>query len=60
MEHKMKKILVCGAGGFIGYHLVKVLKNLGQISTSDNYNTAKVSILKFKKYLKISQVTVDL
>ena len=26
MEHKMKKILVCGAGGFIGYHLVKDLK----------------------------------
>ena len=39
---------------------IKDLKNLGQISTSDNYNTAKVSILKFKKYLKISQVTVDL
>jgi GDP-D-mannose 3', 5'-epimerase len=29
MEHKMKKILVCGAGGFIGYHLVKDLKNQG-------------------------------
>ena len=39
---------------------IKDLKNLGHISTSDNYNTAKVSILKFKKYLKISQVTVDL
>ena len=29
MEHKMKKILVCGAGGFIGYHLVKDLKKQG-------------------------------
>ena len=29
MEHKMKKILVCGAGGFIGYHLVRDLKNQG-------------------------------
>lgn len=29
MEHKMKKILVCGAGGFIGYHLVKDLKRQG-------------------------------
>ena len=27
MEHK--KILVCGAGGFIGYHLVKDLKSQG-------------------------------
>jgi len=27
----MKKILVCGAGGFIGYHLVKDLKLQGQI-----------------------------
>ena len=25
----MKKILVCGAGGFIGYHLVKDLKKQG-------------------------------
>jgi nucleoside-diphosphate-sugar epimerase len=25
----MKKILVCGAGGFIGYHLVRDLKNQG-------------------------------
>ena len=29
MEHKMKRILVCGAGGFIGYHLVKELKQQG-------------------------------
>ena len=39
---------------------IKDLRTLGQISTSDNYHTAKVSLLKFKKYLKISQVTVDL
>ena len=25
----MKKVLVCGAGGFIGYHLVRDLKNQG-------------------------------
>jgi nucleoside-diphosphate-sugar epimerase len=25
----MKKILVCGAGGFIGGHLVRALKNEG-------------------------------
>jgi integrase len=35
------------------------LRKLEQISTSDNYHTAKVSLLKFKKHLKISQVTVD-
>jgi len=29
METKMKKILVCGAGGFIGAHLVKDLKEKG-------------------------------
>ena len=39
---------------------IKDLRRLGQISTSDNYKTAKVSLLKFKKHLKISQVTVDL
>ncbi|MEO0287617.1 MAG: NAD-dependent epimerase/dehydratase family protein, partial [candidate division WOR-3 bacterium] len=25
----MKKALVCGAGGFIGHHLVRYLKNKG-------------------------------
>ena len=39
---------------------IKDLKKLGQISTAVNYNTAKVSLLKFKKFLKISQVTVEL
>ena len=29
MENKVKKALVCGAGGFIGSHLVKRLKNEG-------------------------------
>ena len=29
----MKKILVCGAGGFIGGHLVKRLKNMNQLIT---------------------------
>lgn len=29
MVHKMKKILVCGAGGFIGFHLVEELKKQG-------------------------------
>jgi integrase len=35
------------------------LRRLGHISTSDNYHIAMVSLLKFKKHLKISQVTVD-
>ena len=25
----MKKIIVCGAGGFVGHHLARRLKNLG-------------------------------
>ena len=29
METETKKALVCGAGGFIGSHMVKKLKSLG-------------------------------
>ena len=38
---------------------IKDLRRQGQISTSDNYHTAMVSILNFKKHLKISQITPD-
>lgn len=38
---------------------IKDLRRQGQISTSDNYHTAMVSLLNFKKHLKISQITPD-
>lgn len=41
MQFKPKKILVCGAGGFIGSHLVKYLKNQGHYVIGADLKTSE-------------------
>ena len=55
----MKKALVCGAGGFIGGHLVKYLKtlikrqNMKKRNNVLSYNTFKKNKKMYAKFFKI-------
>ena len=53
----MKKILITGGAGFIGYHLTKALCKKNEVTILDNFSRGKMDKylkeLKLKKNVKI-------